>query len=202
MTRSARITGTLVSRIVGEALLVVVGGLLVGLAANAISPRGLDPGRDYFPPGSGDNNARTGSGPPGLEARLREHGLQPLGQAEARAWFDSPDHAIERVVFVDVRSDAAYAEGHVPAAYHFDYYHPAQGLPEVLAACRTALKAVVYCRGGECEDAELAAKLLEQSGVPPQRMWILVGGFVEWKERGGPVETGTRGSGAGTGGAR
>jgi rhodanese-related sulfurtransferase len=189
-----------------EAAVVLAAGLLAGVAANFLSPRGLALGRDYFPkvaapaplpairanapqlaPAAAETNA--------VFARLRARGLQPLPHADVVALFRDPKCLAELILFVDVRNDEHYAAGHIPGAQHFDYYRPQDGLAAVLSACGTAEKIVVYCNGGECEDSELAALLLGQGGVPRDRIFVYPGGFAEWSTNRLPVEVGARGSG-------
>ena len=98
-------------------------------------------------------------------------------------------------VFIDARDDRHYEEGHVPGAYQFDRYYPEKHLPAVLPACLTAMKVVVYCTGGSCEDSEFAALALKEAGVPQDRLLVYAGGMTEWGANGWPVEAGERQSG-------
>jgi len=189
-----------------QAALVLVLGSLLSLAANAVSPRGLKLTTDYFPAAKAGPGARLGTLPPPATAgtddsfasvaeRLRTQGLQALDHPEVAALFHSPDFAAQKVVFVDARNDQHYQAGHVPGAWQFDHYHPAQHIAAVLPACLLAEKVVVYCTGGNCEDSEFAARMLTQSSVPAQKLFIYPGGITEWQTRGQPLETGPRGSG-------
>jgi len=184
--------------VVMEAAVIVLAGLLLGLMANTFSPRGLKLGRDYFPKSPmaagalARESAPASSNSPATNAvlaRLRERGLQPLEQAAVVALF----HEVQSqgtVIFVDARNDAHFKAGHIPGAHQFDYYRPEVYLPAVLAACATAQEIVVYCTGGDCEDSELAATLLQESGVPRERLYIYPGGIAEWSANGLPLELG------------
>ena len=185
-----------------ETAVIVVAGLLLGLLANTVSPRGLKLGRDYFPKlarpatvAPVNPSAATASTPPATNAvldRLRERGLQPLEHAAVVTLFHNLQPAQGMIIFVDARNDAHYEAGHIPGAHQLDYYRPETYLPAVLAACGTAQQILVYCTGGDCEDSELTAILLTQSGVPRERLFIYPGGFTEWTANGLPLELGAR----------
>lgn len=183
---------------VAEAALVLALGLGFGCLANALSPRGLNWTRNYFPlPAVAPQPVTAGDAPSGVPAADAES--EAIARVTARgyaAWtferaveaFADPARLTGRMVWVDARAEIPYRRGHIPGARQFDPYRPEQNLLEVVAACLQAEKVIVYCSGGRCEDAELAASLLEQAGVPRERLVIYVGGFQEWEARGQPVE--------------
>jgi rhodanese-related sulfurtransferase len=189
-----------------EAVAVTLVGLLLALAANRVSPRGLVLSRDYFPPAvahrlpqATDTAAANLIAPVAAAdpvfARLAARGLQPVDFVGTRELFEDPRHAQELVVFVDARNDAAFAAGHIPGAYPFDRYYPERYFPTVLPVCDTAEVVVVYCTGGDCEDSEFAARALIEAGVAAERLRVFVAGIEEWRRRGMPIELGPRGSG-------
>ena len=96
---------------------------------------------------------------------------------------------------LDARSKNEYQAGHIPGAYHLDYYHPDRYLPAVLPVCQNASRSVVYCSGGDCEDSELTALMLRDGGVPNEKLFVYSGGMTEWDEKKEPIETGERNSG-------
>jgi len=185
-----------------EAVTAVLAGLLLGLLLNAISPRGLKLHRNYFPapPGlaSGTTTnqsaatSTTSTPTNAVFSRLLAQGLQPLHHLATVARFHESQRTPATVIFVDVRNDALYQAGHIPGAHQLDYYRPEAYLPDVLAACATAQQIIVYCTGGDCEDSELAAGLLIQSGVPRERVFVYPGGFTEWSAHDSPLATGPR----------
>jgi rhodanese-related sulfurtransferase len=191
----------------GQAALLLVIGAALSLAANAVSPRGLKLSTDYFPKPNGvpaqpqeiaqpAAPASTNDPLAVVTARLRAHGLQPLAYSEVVALYQSPDSALQKIIFLDSRDDQHFQSGHIPGAWPFDRYRLDQSLPAILAPCLQAEKIVVYCNGGECEDSEFAALALSQSaGVPAARVFVYPGGITEWEAKGQPVETGLRGSG-------
>jgi rhodanese-related sulfurtransferase len=194
--------------VVFEALLVAALGLAFALAANALSPRGLRLGRNYFPtaPATPASTAATHSGgdPSTVSLtniagaallRLQQRGLQLVSSNEVVELFRDPRYEQGLIVFIDARDDSHYAAGHIPGAWQFHHYRADDYLPAALPACLTALKVVVYCSGGECEDSEFAAIMLRDAGVPRETLFVFAGGIVEWKAGGLPMESGARRSG-------
>ncbi len=184
--------------VLAEAGAVLLAGLVFGWLANAVSPRGLQWTRDYFPllqvepapPGPALATTDVPSGDAAeaqAMARVQARGFIAWNFARAAEAFEDPRRLTGQVIWVDARPEAQYRRGHIPGARHFDPYRPEQQLLEVLALCLRADQVVVYCSGGQCEDAELAAHLLQQAGVPRERLVIYVGGFGEWVQRGQPV---------------
>lgn len=178
-------------------------GAGLAFAANAISPNGIKLSRNYFP---GDRTVVSNAIPAAvgsndvsqaeaLSARLRQKGLTLIGSREAAELFHDPRMQQNLVVFVDARDDAHYAAGHIPGAHQLDYYRAENYLAAVLPAAQVAQRIVVYCNGGDCEDSELAAVMLRDSGVPADRLLVYGGGMAQWKAEGLPVEIGARGSG-------
>ena len=195
--------------ILAEALLVVVLGAGFAFAANELSPRGLKLARNYFP-GGGDQSVappRIGPAPTNentaaaeIDERLKKKGLQPVHLAEVTRLFHDPTTPEGLVVFVDARDEDTYNKAHIPGAWHLDPYHPEGELSEVLTACQMAGQIVVYCAGGDCEDADSTAIVLRDAGTPAQKLFVYGGGFDEWSAHALPLEHGLRNSGNITGG--
>jgi len=196
-----------------EGAVVALGGALLAWACNALSPRGLALTRNYFPGATrppkvaspGTNTAPVGAAgsPAGfpadsVAARLQARQLRVVDRAGMETLFRDPRRAQGLVVIVDARDDAQYQAGHIPGAHQLDHYRAPAYLPTVLPVCLNAEAVVVYCHGGDCEDAEFAATLLHEAGVPLERLAVYVGGFSEWATNNLPVERGAhRGSPAG-----
>jgi rhodanese-related sulfurtransferase len=187
-----------------EAASVAFVGIVVGLLANQLSPRGLSLTRDYFPAvkGAGPSPVPTTVSPESssnttqsVNARLEGRGLHPIAREEVVALFRSPQYEQEAVVFIDARNDEHYQESHIPGAYQFDRYYPERYLPAILPACLNAAKVIVYCTGGNCEDSELAAQTLKETGVPVDRLFVYTGGIGDWSTNNLPLELGARKSG-------
>jgi rhodanese-related sulfurtransferase len=210
-----------VARIVLEAVVVVLAAAAFAFAANEVSPRGLSLGRNYFP--GGTNNAvaplrvSRPSAPAGetaadaapsgspltnqepvlddIDQRLKDKGLQPLSRARTLELFHDPRYQEGPIVFVDARNQEHYEAGHIPGAYQLDPYHPEQQLGGVLTACQVAEQVVVYCTGGDCEDADTTAILLRNAGVLNQKLFVYGGGYDDWADKHLPLERGARNSG-------
>jgi rhodanese-related sulfurtransferase len=197
-------------KVLVEASLVGVLGLAMAFGANALSRHGLKLTRNYSPGhavaaggsavagagvGSAEVTNATGNGTQ-LETQLRAEGLQFADGALAEKLFSDPKKGQELVIFVDARDDEHYQAGHIPGAYQLDHYHPENYLAEVLPACQSAEKIVVYCKGGSCEDSEQTALLLgDSSGIPKTKLFVYIGGFDEWSAHHQPIELGQRNSG-------
>ena len=191
---------------------VVVVAVAAGFAfvANKFSPHGLDLARDYFPstvvqahapvqasPAATVNPASTNEDSEAEETdrRIKEKGLQPIGRAETERLFKDPRYQQGLVVFIDARAADHYAESNIPGAYALDRYRPEKDLAEDLTPCQNAEKVVVYCTGGECEDAEYTALFLRDAGIPMQKIFVYGGGFEDWSASHLPLEQGARNSG-------
>jgi rhodanese-related sulfurtransferase len=109
--------------------------------------------------------------------------------------FLDPQREQEAILFVDARDDRHFEEGHIPGAYQLDRYYPEKHLPVVLPACLRAVKVVVYCAGGTCEDSEFAALSLIEAGVPRDRIFVFSEGMAGWIAQNRPLEIGVRNSG-------
>jgi len=186
-----------------EAGVVVLAGAALAFAANAVSPAGLKLQRNYFPDGTAQGSATVRihrpaaptdvAGAPGLDAvdqRLKDKGLRPISRAKAEELFHDPRFQEGLIVFVDARNPAEYGDGHIPGACELDPYHPEQRLADVLARCQAADQVVVYCDGGDCEDADSTAILLRDSGAPKEKLLVYGGGYTEWRQAHLPVEQG------------
>jgi len=179
--------------VVLEAIILAIAGLLFALAANALSPRGLRLGRNYFP-GVSASQAATANATNTLETTLQKLGLNLARSNEVAQLFRDPAYEQGLIVFVDARNDHAYELGHVPGAWQLDRYRPEGYLPQVLPVCMAAQKVVVYCNGGSCEDSEFAAVMLRDAGIPAANIFVYAGGISEWTN-GMPFEIGARASG-------
>ena len=192
-----------------EGVLVALLGAALAFAANALSPRGLQLTKNYFPgktstlpsPAAATNlttvaGTRTNAPLELLSARLQANGLQLADSNQVMQLFHDPRREQDGVIFIDARNDDHYRAGHIPGAYHFDRFRPEQYLTNVLQACLTAQQMVFYCNGGDCDDSEHAAIMLRDSmGIPKEKVFVYGGGLTEWATNGLPIELGLRNSG-------
>ena len=89
--------------------------------------------------------------------------------------------ALDRIVLVDTRGDAAWAQGHVPGALHLPWAQ--------IAARATGLVArdadvVTYCWGPGCNGATRGAAEFARLGY---RVKEMIGGYEYWLREGFPV---------------
>lgn len=174
----------------------VAGGLLA-LLANALSPRGLQLSRNYFPAAAPVVTAVTNqvATTNATAARLAARNLQSADRATVEAMTRDPRLKLGTVLILDARNDPAYQAGHIPGALQFDHYRAEAHLATVIPACLTAETIIIYCGGGDCEDSEFAAVMLRDGGIPNAKLFIYEGGIADWKAARLPLETGARFSG-------
>jgi rhodanese-related sulfurtransferase len=191
--------------ILTEAVIIAGVGAAIAFGANGLSPRGIDLKRNYFPadttvqPVSSASQSpitNTVSSEENVAERLKQKGLQPIDTAAARLKFDDPRRLQQQIIFIDVRNDHEFREGHIPRSYHFDFYYPGNTMGQVIAACQPAQEIIVYCGGGKCDLSENAALMLrDNAGIPAAKLFVYTGGMTEWKDKSLPVETGDQNSG-------
>jgi rhodanese-related sulfurtransferase len=182
-------------------------GAVVAFLANAISPRGLELTRDYFP---NDRQSPTtvlqltnSPGPAGpitnaverIAARFRLEGLQLADSNQVKSLFHDSRYAQGLVVFVDARNDEHYVAGHIPGAYQLDHFRIQDYVATALPVCQAADQIIVYCNGGDCDDSENTAIFLRDAGIPKDKLYVYAGGIAEWTTNRMPVEIGARNSG-------
>jgi len=203
-----------------ETVVISATGLVIGLTANAFHVDGVRLARDYFPKhdpasqpsytqtvasqpaGTGDTRPSHGtpSDPlPDELAKAIDHihsqGLQVANHDEVVALFQDPLYEGGLYVLVDARDTQNYVSGHIPDAYQLDHYRLDRYIDEVLPICQTAMKIIVYCNGGACEDSGFTATELLNRGIDPSHVFVYAGGMDMWIAEGLPTERGERGSG-------
>jgi len=183
-----------------EALIVVAAAAAFAFAANALSPRGLKLARDYFPGAAGPSlktplSISAATNAADIEKRIKDEGLQPLDRAETERLFHDPRCLQGMIVFVDAREAKEYAQSHIPGAFLLDHFYPEKYLADALIPCMNADQVVVYCHGGDCDDAMETALTLRDAGVPVQKLFVYAGGFDDWSSHHLPLEQGPRNSG-------
>lgn len=109
---------------------------------------------------------------PGLADR-RHAGLEP----DAVLLEDVRD-APEDVLWVDARSDEAFAAGSIPEAIHLAPDRFDSDLGAVLAAWHPGMKVVVFCSSLSCSTSKAVAERLRQAGL--EEVHFLHGGWEAW----------------------
>lgn len=118
----------------------------------------------------------TGDAPGSVSQQAQD--IEVISVKQAYALYSQ--HA-EKVLFIDVRTQAEFASGHIKGAVHIPAREIAQRLDEIPAD----RYAVVYCDGEGCSRSDYAAKVLADHGYSPVYD-IGGGGIVEWMYHGYP----------------
>ncbi|UOB16303.1 rhodanese-like domain-containing protein [Abyssalbus ytuae] len=85
-------------------------------------------------------------------------------------------------ILVDVRTPEEYEEGHLPGAVNIDVLN--DNFIKKTGKLKKTAPVYLYCRSGK--RSLKAAKILDSLGY--KKIYNLDGGFLAWKESGGPVE--------------
>ena len=162
--------------LLGEAATLAVLVLIVALIANALHPKGLNLGKDYFPHDSSTN---------------LQHDFDVLSFEDTKDWYPYAKDEDGGVVFLDARSEKDYVAGHIPGARLCHHYHQDLYVPEILDLLKGADMIVIYCAGGQCEDSiQLATDLVYRHGVPKAALAIFEGGYEQWIDDGMEIQKG------------
>jgi rhodanese-related sulfurtransferase len=147
----------------------VVLGCAVGLAYNALSPKGI--------PVTG-----------GTKARMEQAGARMVTLDEVKFYVQQAG-----TVVLDARSIYEYKLGHIPGALSLpaDSFDPVY--PKLQPQLKNATLIIVYCGGGSCGTSEEVAKKLIEKGFKDNRVAIFEGGLPGWMEANLPIQTGTSG---------
>jgi rhodanese-related sulfurtransferase len=151
-----------IERIAREAALLVALATGLALLANVWHPRGLSL---LAPPAEGES-----AGDP----------LQMSFEEAARR------HAERSAVFVDARSAADYAAGHIPGALNGPDSEFDRWIEGFIAATDPETVIVAYCEGAGCELSRSLVEKLRDLGYAEAR--YVVDGWGRWKAKGLTVE--------------
>jgi rhodanese-related sulfurtransferase len=88
----------------------------------------------------------------------------------------------EEVILVDVRSAAAWDQGHIPGAIHLPYREIGERAPALIA---TGSAVVVYCWSPGCNAGAKGALAFSEAGYAVKEM---IGGYEYWVREGYPAE--------------
>ncbi|MGZ6124049.1 MAG: rhodanese-like domain-containing protein [Myxococcales bacterium] len=154
-----------------RAAMLCAGGIVLGLAANALTPRPAPLGTRVD--AAADRPGAACQDPRASVARISVEEAKPLCLACAAA-------------FVDARSAHEYEAGHVTGAFHLA---PGEPVDPVLPKLRASPTVIVYDRDRDCAAADQVATRLQANGVRDVR--VLTGAWPEWLAGGGPGESGS-----------
>ena len=109
--------GTVLKRLLLEALAVTAVGAALAFAANAVSPRGLTLSRNYFP---GTTIGAVSAPVSSLVQGVKQKCLQWVDAEKAVRLFRDPRFNQQMIVFIDARAEQDYRRGHIPAAFELN----------------------------------------------------------------------------------
>lgn len=164
------------ARLLVQSLALVLAGTLLGAALNAASPRPLPALEPVHPASASAAAACTDPDGPARAPAPR----MPLAEALAACGACTAG-------FVDARSAAVYARGHVPGAVHL----PPVGDPAEAAAyeaLRRFTTVVVYGDEASCDLPGGTVDRLRAGGFHDVRQ--LDGSWERWQDAGGPAQSG------------
>ena len=119
----------------------------------------------------------------GVDGELRVAGVTEIGALAAGALFD------RHFRFVDVRSNAGYAIGHVPGATNLSLVTELSK-EELAKVARPNEGIVFYCDSRYCEYSAIAAAKTVRWGY--KRVYRMTGGVPAWKKAACPIEVASR----------
>lgn len=102
--------------------------------------------------------------------------------AQAKALFD------QQAVFIDARKLDPYKLDHVKGAFRMAEEDFQFGNPPMLAAIPRDATLVIYCSGGNCDESEQVAKLINGAGY--QKVYVMHDGIPGWLAMSYPSEKG------------
>ena len=149
---------------IGQALILLLGSMGLGLLGNAMSPRGL-PLRS-LPPNS-----------------LNEGEFLSLDRAK-ELWNNGT------AIFLDAREPAEYSAGHIGSAFNLPAFGFEAHFGDVAPVLAPHSQIVVYCDGTECDLSHRVGERLRQMGFTNVR--ILSNGWTVWRQAGLPVQRSTK----------
>jgi rhodanese-related sulfurtransferase len=149
-------------RTLERALLIVIAGAVLGLAANGITPRRIP----YITPPLAPPQAQD---------------TVPLKEAQ-ELWTGGS------AFFLDARSPADYAAGHIAGAVSLPVEEFEDHFAQVSTMFTTDATIVAYCDGMECD---LSHRLMDKlRGLGYHNVRLLVNGWTTWHTAGLPSHTG------------
>jgi rhodanese-related sulfurtransferase len=156
------------SELVRDAALYLAAVLILGTASNLLPSRHLGWwGKGQLPPSAGTDF----------------YWLDPSSADALRT-------ALPHILFVDTRSAAEFAAGHVPGALRLDFTDLRRQLtPALLERLQRADTVILYGATDEADIEQLLAQQLRRHGLAPPQ--VLVGGFPAWAAAGFAVEGGS-----------
>jgi rhodanese-related sulfurtransferase len=141
-------------------------GLLTGLGVNAVSPEPLP-----------------------LLATSEQFELEvdpekAVTSSEIMELYESGE-----AIFIDARSEDMYAKGRIPAAFSLPYNAFKEGMAELDRYLPRDQLVVIYCDGADCHASPIVYDKLLEYGFEEEYLKIFNGGWNDWLELGGEVDS-------------
>ncbi len=142
---------------------------------------------------AGDGQPRVPQAAPPKSKHVA-HEFQTITADEIAELLGSPDLLTGLTVIVDARDDDHFSGpdgGHIPGALQCFPYEPARFIPQITPHVTNAMKVIVYCNGGSCDDSVMMCRTFrDELMVPEGNLFLYEGGWEDWNERGLPVDKG------------
>jgi 3-mercaptopyruvate sulfurtransferase SseA len=161
-------------RLLVRVIAIAVAGAGLGLAVNPLTPRPARLGTAVYPASASGAATCSAHAEPAPPVRISQQDAKQACEACSAA-------------FVDARGESAFAEGHIPGAFHL----PPSGHPDetaLLQKLRGYREVIVYDDDVGCKLAAGVAQRLKDDGLDDVR--VLDGSWVKWLSSGGPAESG------------
>jgi rhodanese-related sulfurtransferase len=119
----------------------------------------------------------------GFIDRREYAGIRFITLAETEDLFSQKMQGAKGLLFIDSRSRADFAAGHIPGALSVPLENVRRSATFAFPGAQTL---VVYCEGGDCQTSISLARLIHDRGYKDVR--IFSGGWAEWISGGLPEE--------------
>jgi len=160
--------GHLIKALLPEISIILLVSILLGAAANLVSPRRIAWVEDW---------ARY------IEAKALKAGITLVTPKQVEDMINAGTHVI-----FDARPEADYKAAHLPGAVSMPFQVVEEALVGAQALLTPAQPIVTYCSGEDCDESFLLTLYLKQQGFT--NVVLFAGGFSQWKAGGRPVEGG------------
>jgi rhodanese-related sulfurtransferase len=198
------------SRLLRGVVVIVLAGVVLGLAQNALMRRAAPPqGLEWIarevrlddlesvlasaPDADGAQSAPVVDSPFAMAAPAPSaEGLPDIPDLGRPVQMQLP--VVERfqaaggALILDVRETEEYRQGHIAGAFSLPYDEAITDPERLERLDAGGRPIIVYCGGGTCELSLNMAFALIEAGQ--KRVLVYMGGFPEWQSAGKPVETG------------
>jgi len=170
-----------------EASIIVFASIVIGLIANAVSPKGVPLFADYSERFAIDSAKSVNSIDLNKRGKLNKGGFyEPVNipLETAKQLFD------DNAVFIDAREDIEFKEGHIKGARNIPYKAFVESTNEqkleIMKGIEKEKIIVSYCSSDSCEIS--IDNAYEMAKIGYNDVKIFLGGYKEWKNKNYPIE--------------